>query len=207
VDASITVTGLMLQGAALGITAATSPGPFQTFLISESLSGGWRRGMPIAFAPLISDVPIVVITLLVLQRLPDVLLRGLSLVGGLFVLYLAWGLWRRWRSGLDAASDTSHARSSLRRGALVNFLSPGPYLFWTLVNGPILIAALGRSILHGGAFLVGFYGVMIGTLLAIAGLFHQARRFGPRVVRGLLLLSVGILIVFAGVLFRQALAG
>ena len=44
----------LLQGAALGFTAATVPGPFQAFLISESLAGGWRRGAPIAFAPLIS---------------------------------------------------------------------------------------------------------------------------------------------------------
>jgi threonine/homoserine/homoserine lactone efflux protein len=48
----------LLQGAALGIAAAITPGTFQTYLISESLTGGFRRSAPIAFAPLISDLPI-----------------------------------------------------------------------------------------------------------------------------------------------------
>jgi threonine/homoserine/homoserine lactone efflux protein len=47
-----------LQGAALGLTAAGSPGAFQAYLINQSLSGGWRRGALVALRPLISDPPI-----------------------------------------------------------------------------------------------------------------------------------------------------
>ncbi len=85
-----------LKGLALGLTAAASPGPTQTFLIGQSLAGGWRRGAPVAFAPLISDGPIIFLTILVLEQLPSLLIRIISLTGGLFVLYLAWGLWRQW---------------------------------------------------------------------------------------------------------------
>jgi len=205
------VIAFLVQGAALGLTAATAPGPFQAFLISESLAGGWRRAAPIACAPLISDAPIVLITLLVLKQLPPLLLRGLSLAGGLFVLYLAFGLWKRWRAGAGQVAEADRGRLSapgiLWRAALINALGPGPYLFWTLVNGPILIAALNQSPLHGGAFLIGFYGIMVGALLTLIGLFHQARRLGPRVVRALLLASIVILIVFGGVLIGQGLSG
>jgi threonine/homoserine/homoserine lactone efflux protein len=200
-----------LQAAALGFTAAISPGPFQTYLISESLSGGWKRGAPIAFVPLITDAPIILFSLFLLDLLPAYFLRGVSAAGGLFAFYLAWDLWKRWRTNTGEAqaepSDSSQslAMVGLRRGVIANFLSPGPYLFWGLVNGPLLLSALRQSALHGGGFLLGFYGVMVSCLLGIAFLFTQARRLGPRLVRGLLLVSIGILVLFGGLLIRQGI--
>lgn len=195
-----------LQGAAIGITAAVSPGPFQTYLISQSLTGGFRRAAPVAFAPLVTDLPIILLSLFLLDRMPPYFLRLISLAGGLFVLYLAWGLWKSWQAGPDPGeAQATSAGGSLARGALANFLSPGPYLFWALVNGPILLSALRQSTSYGVAFLVGFYGLMILTLLGIAMLFAQARRLGPRVVRALTLASTIILVVFAGLLLKQAI--
>jgi threonine/homoserine/homoserine lactone efflux protein len=207
------ILGFLLQGFALGLSAAASPGPFQTFLISQSLDGGWRRGAPVAFAPLFTDLPIILVTQLLLGRVPEFFLRGVSLAGGLFVLYLAWGLWRGWRSGAGLAPESRAAPDRrlrwgvLGRAIFVNFLSPGPYLFWALVNGPILLSGLRRSPLHGGAFLFGFYGVFVAALLALAILFHQARRMGRRMVRALLLASILILILFGGLLLEQGLRG
>jgi threonine/homoserine/homoserine lactone efflux protein len=200
----------LLQGASLGLTAAASPGPFQAFVISESLAGGWRRGAPIAFAPLITDVPIVLLVLLVLGQLPGWALRGLYVAGGLFVLYLAWGAWRQWRSGAGQAAAgapaTAPAGGGLRKGVLMNFLSPGPYTFWALVNGPLLLSALRESPWHGAAFVAGFYGLFIGGTLGLAVVFHQARRLGARLVRALLLASMIILAGFGVWLVVQGVA-
>jgi threonine/homoserine/homoserine lactone efflux protein len=204
-----TLAGFFSQGAALGFAAAAMPGPFQAFLVSESLVGGYRRGGPIAFAPLLSDAPIIVLALTLLEQLPPSFERGVSLVGGLFVLYTAWGLGQRWRSGagLGEEDETHSARGGgLRRGAVINMMGPGPYLFWTLVTGPLLLSALRQSIWHGGAFLLGFYGLFIGSLLLLVVLFHQVRRLGPRVVRALLLLSVVILIYFGGQLLKRGVS-
>lgn len=188
---------------------AASPGPFQAFLISQTLAGGWRRGAPIAFAPLIADAPIIVLTLLLLKQMPPFFLRGVSLAGGVFVLYLAWGLWRGWRAGAGQLKidEKAPAGGGLWRGVLTNFLSPGPYVFWAFVLGPILLSAWQESPLSAAAFLFGFYGLAVGGSLGIAGLFHQAHRFGPRVVRGMLLASIVILVVFAGVLVSEAVIG
>jgi threonine/homoserine/homoserine lactone efflux protein len=197
-----------LQGAALGLASGASPGPFQTFMISESLAGGFRRAAPIAFAPLITDLPIILFSLFVLNLLPPDFLRIISLAGGLFVFYLAWGLWRNWRAGaglsLDQPVTPSHG---LWKGVLVNFLSPGPYLFWGLVNGPILLEALQQSALHAAAFLVGFYGVFISFMLGLALVFSQARRLGPRMVRALLLVSIIILVIFGAILIKEGIWG
>lgn len=197
-----------LQGAALGFAAALTPGTFQTYLISESLSGGWQRGAPVGFAPLLSDLPIILLSLFLLNQVPESFLRIISLAGGAFALYLAWRLWLNWRNGADLPeSETITSKGSLRRGVIANFLTPGPYLFWTLVSGPILLTALRGSITFGAAFLLGFYGIMILSLLGIAVIFSQARRLGPQVVHILLLVSIIVLIIFAILLLQQGIFG
>lgn len=207
----MTIAALILQGAALGVSAAASPGVLQTLLISEALLGGFKRAWPIAFAPLVSDLPIIVLMLVVLKQLPPVAVRLLGLAGGLFVLYLAWGLWKQWRAGsaqdFKAIETGSRPWSMLRRAALTNLLNPNPYLFWGLVGGPILLGALDQSALHAGAFVIGMYGVFISLLLTLIALFHFARRLGPQIVRGLLLISLGLLVVLGGVLIIRGVTG
>lgn len=196
------------QGAAIGLTAAGTPGPLLTFLISRSLSGGWRQGALVALAPLISDPLIVVTILLLLDQVPPGFLLVISLVGGLYVLYLAWGLLKQWRRGSpELAEVESNPPGNLRKAILMNFLSPGPYAFWTLVNGPILLSSLKESIWYGIAFLLGFYGVFIGGMVVLAIIFSQARRLGPKVVRILLLASIIILTVFGIVLVYRGVTG
>jgi threonine/homoserine/homoserine lactone efflux protein len=202
-----------IQAAALGFTAAVSPGPFQTYLISESLSGGWKRGAPVAFAPLVTDTPIILFSVFILDQLPANFLRVVSIAGGLFAFYLSWGLYKKWKNETEGFSpgelDDGHrfATEGLLRGAAANFLSPGPYLFWGLVNGPLLLAALRESTVQGLSFLLGFYAVMITCLLGIALLFTQARRFGQRLVRSLLLVSILILVAFGVLLITQGVWG
>lgn len=204
----------LFQGVALGLAAAFSPGPFQAFLISQALAHGWQRAAPVAFAPLISDGPIIVAILLVLDQLPANLLRVIGVIGGLFVLYLAWGLWQQWRKETPSEIENfaqhvtvGGSRKTLFRGVLMNLVSPGPYIFWSLVSGPILLSALRQSPLHGSTFLFGFYGALIGGMLGIAAIFHLVRRLGPSVVRGLTLASIIILIVFGGVLLQRGIWG
>ena len=204
----------LLQGLALGLAAAFSPGPFQAFLISQALANGWQRAAPVAFAPLISDGPIIIVILLVLDQLPSSFLRIIGVVGGFFVFYLAWGLWQQWRKGILIEEENFEpvlppmgGRKTLLRGVLMNLLSPGPYTFWTLVTGPILLSALRESPLHGGVFLFGFYGTLIGGMLGIAALFHLARRLGLGVVRSLTLASIVILVAFGGLLVHRGIWG
>jgi len=200
-----------LQGAALGFSAAATPGSLQTLLISETLLGGFKRGARITLAPLITDAPIIIAVLFVLQRVPPIVVQILSLAGGVFVLYLAWSLFKQWRRNTQVQVNVEGAQSigwkGLWRASIVNWLNPNPYIFWTLVGGPTLIAALNQSIAYGVAFLVGMYGVFVGSMLIIVAVFHFARNFGPRVVRGLLLISIGVLAIFGVLLLTRGLWG
>jgi len=70
-------------------------GPLSTYLVSETLKSGWRRTLPAIFAPFLSDGPIAALMLLLLSRTPTRLLQLMSLPGGVFVLYLAFGSWNQ----------------------------------------------------------------------------------------------------------------
>src|SRR5512147_3206996 len=175
------------QGIGYGFAAAMQPGPFQTYLISQTLTRGWKRTLPAALAPLISDGPIIALCLLVLSQVPAWLQNFLYIAGGSFVLYLAYGSYRSWRS-FDAslpAGDTGAAQSLLK-AALTNVLAPGAYIFWMLVTGPILIAGWRETPVYGVSFLMGFYVAMLSSLAIIIILFGSARQLGPRVNRALL---------------------
>ena len=191
----------LIQGIGYGFAAAMQPGPFQTYIISQALRNGWRRTLPAALAPLVSDGPIILLALLVLSRLPDSLASILHLASGLFVLYLARDALISWRKAGSGNPEMSYAtptltQQSLLRAATMNLVSPGPYIYWSLVAGPILITSWRQAAENGIGFLVGFYLAMMGGLAGIILLFGLAKKSGPRVTRALVGLSAIVLAAF-----------
>jgi threonine/homoserine/homoserine lactone efflux protein len=184
----------VIQGLGYGFSAATQPGPFQTFVISQALNRGWRRALPVSLAPLISDGPIIALMLLLLSQVPPWLVQVLHVVGGLFVLYLAWGAYRSWRD-LSPVEATS-SQQGIFKAAMANALSPGPYIFWGTVTGPILIAGWREAPANGIGFLAGFYAAMVGTLVVMIVVFGTARQLSPKVNRFLLGISAIALAAF-----------
>ena len=205
----MTYIALFIQGSALGITAGATPGPLQTYLITKTLSGGWRQGFPLIFVPILSDLPIVILTTFILGQMPELFLRIISFVGGLFVLYLAWGLWQGWRKcpHPDEPESSDSQPRSFWKAVMMNLLNPNPYVFWTFVIGPLLINAIEQSWGHALAFLLGFYGIFMATMILLIVLFHLTRRLGPRSVRAVQLVSILILVVFGGALIKGGFFG
>ena len=96
----------------LAFSAAVSPGPFQAYLLSHTMQHGLRRTVPSAFAPLISDGPIILIVLVALTQAPPWLLRGLQIAGGVFLVYTGIALslrrfaaWRRRRARAEQVAE------------------------------------------------------------------------------------------------------
>ena len=187
----------LLQGTGYGFSAAAQPGPFQAYLISQTLARGWRHAFPAAFAPLVSDGPIIALCVLVLSQVPQWLQRGLYLAGGCLLLYLALGAYRNWRLyDLGAPAASAEAGRGLLHAALMNALSPGPYIYWTLVTGPILLRGWRESPAMGLSFLLGFYVSIVLSLLLIVAVFSASRQLGPRLNRAMLGVSVLALLGF-----------
>jgi threonine/homoserine/homoserine lactone efflux protein len=187
----------VIQGIGYGFAAAVQPGPFQAYIVAQTLNNGWRNTLLAAFAPLISDGPIIALVLLVLSQMPEWMQRFLYVASGLFVLYLAVNAFMGWRN-FDTASVTAppSRQQSLLRAAMMNMLNPGPYIYWSLVTGPVLLAGWREAPANGIGFLTGFYVAMIVSLAGIILLFGTARHLGPKVNRAMLGISVVALACF-----------
>ena len=187
----------LLQGIGFGLAAASQPGPLQTYLITQSITRGWKRALPTALAPLVSDGPIILLCVLVLNQLPDSMQRFLYIVGGFFVLYLTYGAYKAWRGFHEfQMQPETPAHQSVFKAAITNAFSPGAYIFWTLVTGPILVRGWREAPINGIGFLLGFYAAMVASLAAIIIVFGVAGKFGNKFNRALLGISTIALFCF-----------
>ncbi|MBD3236999.1 MAG: hypothetical protein GF330_09865 [Candidatus Eisenbacteria bacterium] len=184
----------IIIAASLAFAAAVQPGPLQAYLLSRASGIGWRRTLPAAFSPLLSDGPIALLALLVLGQLSPAMHAILRGAGGLLLLYLGWrafGQWRRDAGGLARAPERTSR--TLLEAALVNLLNPNPYLGWTLVLGPVVLAGWRESPGTGVAAIAAFYVTIVTMLAVLIVAFGSVRYLGARFQRALLLLSVAIL--------------
>jgi threonine/homoserine/homoserine lactone efflux protein len=177
----------LVIGMTYAFAAALQPGPLQAYTISQTLSHGWRRALPAAFSPLLSDGPIIVLVLLVLSHLPAWLIPAVRCAGGVLLLlfaFLAGRTW--WRHDVSGTAPAATRPQSLLGATLVNLMSPGPYLGWSLVMGPLLLKGWSEAPANGIALLAGFYGVMVLSMAAIIMLAGAARGLGPRASRAMI---------------------
>ncbi len=193
------------SGVLLGLAAGLSPGPLLTLVISQALGHGIKEGVKVAVAPVITDLPIILGTLLLvswLQHNPWPL-GLLSCIGALFVLRLAY------QSFCPAAPGDAPGpgkADSWKKGALVNLLNPHPYLFWLTVGTPFLAKAWVHAPANAVLWVVGFYAALVGSKIVLALLAGKSRTLlSPRVLtwinRGLGLM----LLAFAALLARDGL--
>jgi threonine/homoserine/homoserine lactone efflux protein len=188
-----------VQGVALGFSASASPGPFQAFLLAQALANGALRSLPLALAPLASDGPVIALVLLVLARAPARLLRFLQIAGGLLLIWIAGGTFRAIRAPSSPEVPAPPAERPARgfaRAVAMNALSPGPWIFWSTVSGPILVESWRASPASALSFLAGFYLLLCGGNAALVLLFSGARRLGPRPARVLTAASASVLAGF-----------
>ncbi|MDJ0762821.1 MAG: LysE family transporter [Myxococcota bacterium] len=188
------------------------PGPFQAYLLSQSLRWGWRLTLPVALAPLVSDGPIICLVLLVLSLLSKQTLGIIQIAGGVFILYLAYD--GTYRSTREVASEqpvgAASARSSVKgglKGAAMNALNPAPYIFWSTVGGPILLTGWRESPGIGIAFLVGFYGTLIVGFGILIWFFGTAGGLNPKVKKALSAISAIALLTFGLLQFYLGVRG
>ncbi len=199
------MTAFLLQGIVLGFAAGISPGPMLGLVISQTLRYGWRTGNLVALAPLFTDIPIIVVLVVILGHISLAVLNWLALVGGAFVIYL--GIETVRAIGSEQTINTKAGSGRVLLSAVAtNFLNPHPYLFWATVGSALLF----QSYAVGGstaslAFLISFYALLVGAKLSIALLVSRSqgwltgRAYRLLVVgSGALLIGLGVLLIWEG---------
>ncbi|MCX6270945.1 MAG: LysE family transporter [Bacteroidetes bacterium] len=183
-------------GISYAFACVVQPGPFQAFLLSQSLTNGWRKTIPLVFAPLITDIPVIILVLFVLTKVPHGVLQFLQCAGGILLLYLAFIAFKTWRTYDATRMPVVSGQQNLFKAVMVNFFNPAPFLGWSLVMGPLLLKAWTESPVNGTLLLTSFYGSMIIYSIGMVALFASARSLGPRVTRISLGFSVIALAIF-----------
>ncbi|UCZ57641.1 LysE family translocator [Desulfurispirillum indicum] len=183
-------------GMALGLSSGLAPGPVLTLVISETLRSGIRAGVKVAMTPLLTDAPIIALTLLLLAQLANfqLILGIISIAGGVFLFMMGLQNIRIKGMELELAEDQS---APLLKGILANVLSPYSYLFWVSVGSPIMTRANQLSLWAVVLFLLGFSFCLVGSKVCLSLLVGRSRTFiqGPvylYIMRGLGLVLIGL---------------
>ncbi|MCU0481517.1 MAG: LysE family transporter [Anaerolineae bacterium] len=188
----------VLPAIGFGFAAGTALGPFTMYIISTTLAYGWRKGILVIFSPLLVDIPIIITMTFILGQLPDWGVRLIQIVGGAYTLWLAWSTWKSLQKGVQFDTDMqvpANTRDLMLRGFLMNALSPGPYIFWGTITGPLLRQALDLSLTHAAALMLAFYITFLTFLAMWVVVFDRLRRVDQRFTRLMLTLSVIVLAI------------
>ena len=94
-------------GVILGLSAGLAPGPLLALVVTQTLRHSVREGMKVASVPLITDLPIILLSVLLLSNLNEFhyVLVLISLIGGLYVLYLSYENLRTKTLNLGTSKD------------------------------------------------------------------------------------------------------
>jgi len=193
-------------GIILGLYAGLTPGPLLTLVISEALQHDFKAGFKVAIAPIISDAPIILLSLFVVHQLSNLeqTLALIALTGGCFVFWMGYESVSFQGVKLHLQQPKSHA---LRKGVLVNLLSPYPYLFWLTVGAPLVNKAQTEHAMAPVLFILGFYLLLVGLKILLAYWVGQSKSFlqGRSYIYTVRFLGL-ILFVLAFSLFNDAYA-
>ena len=198
---------VLVIGIGLGLGAGLAPGPLLALVITTSLTRGFRAGLRVALSPLVTDSIMIAVSVLLVRELPARAAGVLCVVGGLYVVWLGVEALREAPVALEATDGPD----PLRRGLLVNLLSPHPWLFWLTVGGSVVVSAWSEAPAYAVIFVVAFFAVMIGTKVVVAAVVATSRRALTEQGLHRAHRSAGALLLIAGLLLiaefaRQLLA-
>ena len=191
---------LIISGTILGLSAGLSPGPMLTLVITQTLQHGIREGIKVACAPLLTDAPIIIVCLVILSAFADInlVLGVLALIGGVYLFYLGISSFKFTGNDLEVSEVNPQ---SLKKGVMINFLNPSPYLFWTSIGGPLVMKSPDSSLFSIFVFILPFYVLLVGSKVGIAIISGKSKNFLSSRHYRLVLRLLGLVLIGFGILF------
>ena len=199
------MTAYIILGVTMGLTAGLSPGPLLMLLISETIKRNRKAGILVACVPLITDLPIVLISIFVLQSISNYhfILGIISLLGALYLGYLAFENIKL--KHFDPDIDELRSKS-LKKGIITNFLNPNPYLFWMTIGAPTVLKGYRTNIFLSLCFVIGFYIFLVGSKIIIALLVDRSKALIKSSLYVMLIKILGlILLAFSLIFIKESL--
>ena len=166
----------LVLGAFLGLAAGISPGPLLAITISETLQHGKWEGIKVAISPLITDLPIILSVLFILSHLTsyDSIIGIIAFFGASYLIYSGVESLKIRKDSIELKLEKKDA---LKKGVIVNFGNPHPYIFWLSIGGPIIFKSLSTDILATILFIFGFYSLLVGSKVIITLIVERSKSF------------------------------
>ena len=196
----------LISGILFGLIAGISPGPLLTLVISETIKHNKKEGIIVASVPILTDIPIVLLSVFILAKLSsfNLVLGTISISGALFIVYLAYESITI--KGIELNLQKVKAQS-LRKGIITNFLNPHPYLFWIAVGAPTILKGYRVNVLSVLFFILGFYLFLVGSKIMVALIVDKSKSFLKSNTYVYIIRTLGfILLIFSVIFIKDGLS-
>ena len=157
-----------------------TPGPLTLLVMNQTLRFGIKEGLKSGIAPILTDVPIILLCTGVLSRFSRThwVIGLISLAGAVFLARMAADTWRA-PAPSPATEDVKP--QSVLRGVATNLLNPHPYLFWLTIGAPLIVSSDTHPFASAVAFAVPMLSAMVGSKILLA---LTAKALGTRLGTG-----------------------
>ena len=168
------------------VMLALVPGPDNVFVLLHSAAHGWRSGLLVVLGlctGLLFHTAAVALGLAALMASSSFAFTSLTLLGAVYLLWLAWQSWNAPVHSSDATSSLDNpmpdsilsTRQTYSRGVLMNITNPKVAIFFLAFLPQFVVANQGavglQILLLGGVF-------MVATLFTFGAIAFFAGRFG-----------------------------
>lgn len=195
---------IVLAALTFGLVAGLKPGPLGVFVIHETLAHGLRRGFVSSLAPVVTDGPIILLSLFISKYVSETswFIPIISITGSLYLFYLAQKIYR---SPKGINPNSNGVTSGLYTAIKINALNPSPYMFWlTIGSSYIFMGTDIEAVLFVVCALASLCLTKYGVAYSIKVL---GQRFNPRVYSILLRSLAFPLLIFGGQLMYLGVSG
>jgi threonine/homoserine/homoserine lactone efflux protein len=163
-------------GIVFGLALAAPPGPMNAIIAEESVLRGWHAGFRAGLGAMTADVCFFVLSLAGIVTLIDrqpTLRAAMIGIGGVLMLYFAYGAARGVRETLSPDPDTTGG-NGFRKAFVLALTNPYQILFWLTVGVGLLEPGthdLLAETPYVGGRLAGTLVVETGSVALLVGLF------------------------------------
>lgn len=188
-----------VSGILLGTGGGITPGPLNTLILSESIKHGVRGGISVAVAPLITDLPIVIGSIFLVQAFASIewVIGVISLMGGVFVFMMGYS---DLKSEYRLNDESVVYKSPMRKAILTNILQPAPYIFWITIGAPMIVKSAAINALLPYSFIFGFYLALVGLKIIFAILAGRIKQYIKEGILTKIMKWVGLLLILFSII-------
>lgn len=194
-----------MEGFLLGLGAAVPLGPINILIMNEAIKE-YKNGVMIGFGAMSSDITylfLIFFGVLIYINQPEILMT-LSILGGLFLIYLAYVIFKNRDKKIDVSDENVDSSSLFKlyaKGFALTFINPYTIGFWLSTSGYIASKDLNP--------LVTLFGMLSAILLWITlmpyFIYKSKHKISHRVSHFINITSAFILLCFGIIMLLKLL--